>query len=104
MGDRGRGASAVDSEGIHKRVRDFLAAEGRRLHSRKIGLLAKKLEADPFTKVKKLIDDMITRLLEEAHSDAGQEGFCDKELGQSKITREKLTAAIDGLTAEVDSG
>jgi uncharacterized coiled-coil protein SlyX len=55
-------------------------------------------------KSKKLIDDMITRLLEEAEEDAKHEGFCDKEMGKSKITRNKLTEDIDGLDAAIEEG
>jgi len=47
---------------------------------------------------------MITRLLEEANADAEHEGWCDKEMGQSKITRDKLTEEIDGLDAAVEEG
>merc|ERR1719316_670644 len=71
------GASAM--EGVRHHIQDFLATEASRLRSRRLGLLAEKLAADPFAKVKKLIDDMITRLLEEANAEAEQKGFCDKE-------------------------
>lgn len=47
---------------------------------------------------------MITRLLEEAEEDAKHEGFCDKEMGKSKITRNKLTEDIDGLEAAIEEG
>merc|ERR1719253_2246391 len=69
-----------------------------------LALLAQKMLADPFGKVKKMIDDMITRLLNEANEDAQHEGFCDKEIGKSKVTRNKLSEDIDGLTAAVDDG
>jgi len=95
-------AATVKSEGIRRRLREFLSSEGSRLHSRGILLLAEKIAADPFAKVKKLIDNMITRLLEEANEDAEHEGWCDKEMGQSKITRDKLTEEIDGLDAAVE--
>jgi len=88
--------------GPHRQVRIFLDAEAKRLHSQRLMLLAQKVAADPFLKVKKLIEDLITRLLEEANADAKQEGFCDTELGKSKITRNKLTEDIDGLKAAVD--
>jgi len=97
-----KGANAL--EGIRHHVQDFLAGEASRLHSQRLGLLAEKLAADPFAKVKKLIDDMITRLLEEANAEAEQKGFCDKELGQSKITRDKLTSEIDELDAAIEEG
>jgi len=95
---------ALATEGIRHRVQDFLAGEASRLHSQRIALLAEKLAADPFAKVKKLIDDMITRLLEEANAEAEQKGFCDKELGTNKITRDKLTSEIDELDAAIEEG
>merc|ERR1719236_38593 len=51
-----------------------------------------------------MIDDMITRLLEEANADAEHEGFCDTEVGKSKVTRAKLSEDIDALTAAVEEG
>jgi len=92
------------NQGIRHQIHDFLAAEGRRKHSKGLTLLAEQISADPFAKVKKLIDDMITRLLEEAREDAKHEGFCDKEMGKSKITRNKLTEDIDGLDAAIEEG
>jgi len=96
--------SAGQSEGIHKRVLDFVASEGNRLHSHNLALLAEKMAADPFGKVKKMIDSMITRLLNEANEDAQHEGFCDKEIGKSKVTRNKLSEDIDSLEAAVEEG
>merc|ERR1719410_452669 len=92
------------NQGIRQQIHDFLAAEGARKHSKGLTLLAQQISADPFAKVKKLIDDMITRLLEEAEEDAKHEGFCDKEMGKSKITRNKLTEDIDGLDAAIEEG
>merc|ERR1712032_1570233 len=62
------------------------------------------MAAEPFAKVRKMIDDMITRLQNEAHADADHEGYCDKELGTNKVTRNKLSEDIDRLSAEVDNG
>merc|ERR1719453_1922660 len=67
-------------------------------------LAQKVVMANPFSKVKKLIDDMITRLLEETNEDATHEGFCDKEMGESKITRNKLNEEIDALNSAVEEG
>jgi len=92
------------SGGVRVAVHDFIAKEGKRLHSSQLSLLAQKLEADPFAKVKNMIDSMITRLLNEANEDAQHEGFCDKEIGKSKVTRNKLSEDIDGLDAAVEDG
>jgi len=101
---RGGEENAEESEGIRRKVREFLEAEGARLHSSQLSLLAQKLVADPFGKVKKMIDSMITRLLSEANDDAQHEGFCDQEVGKSKVTRAKLSEDIDALNAAVEEG
>jgi hypothetical protein len=92
------------AQSIHAHIRDFIASEGKRLHSHRLALLAQTIAADPFAKVKKMIDDMITRLLDEANEDAQHEGFCDKEFGKNKVTRNKLTQDIDALEAAVEDG
>merc|ERR1719262_308738 len=102
--DNSRNTFLGQSEGIHRRLREFLASEAQRLHSKNLGLLSEKVGADPFAKVKKLIDDMITRLLEEANADAEKEGWCDTEMGKSKVTRNKLSEEIDGLSAAIEDG
>merc|ERR1740123_2255968 len=98
------GGASEHSQGVHRRIRDFLASEGQRLHSQSLTLLAQTVMADPFAKVKKLIDNLIKRLLEEANEDANHEGFCDEEMGKSKVTRNKLSSDIDGLTASIEDG
>merc|ERR1712032_530090 len=62
-------------------------------------MLAEKIASDPFAKVKEMISQMITKLLNEANEESEQKGFCDKELGENKITRTKLQDDIDTLTA-----
>jgi len=102
---RGGNENAQEAEGIRRRLREFLESEGSRLHNSQLSLLAQKLvTAGPFDKVKKMIDSMITRLLEEANEDASHEGFCDQEVGKSKVTRAKLSEDIDALTAAVEEG
>jgi hypothetical protein len=96
--------SRSSNEGIHRKIREYLLSESQRLHSKNLNLLAEKLAADPYAKVKKLIDDMITRLLEEANEDAKKEGWCDTEMGKSKVTRNKLSEEIDGLDAAIEDG
>lgn len=97
-------SSSTESEGIHRRVREFLRAQAERLHSKNLNLLAERISADPFGKVKTMIDEMITKLEQEAFADAEHEGFCDTEMGKSKITRAKLTETIDLLGASIEKG
>jgi len=57
---------------------------------------------DPFKKVKKMIGDMITKLLEEANEEASHKGQCDTELATNEATRKEKTSAVENLHAEID--
>jgi len=94
-------SSASWSVRVH--LKDFIATRAGELHSRNLMLLADKLAADPFVKVKGLIQDMIEKLSEEADKDADKNAFCENELGKSEVTRTGLSDKIEGLTAKVDN-
>merc|ERR1719159_2064582 len=99
-----RNRQAQESGGIRGKLQAFLESESTRLKSKNLELLAQQAAVDPFAKVKKLIDQMITRLLNEAKEDADHEGFCDTEMGKSKVTRTRLSEEIDALSASVEDG
>jgi len=84
------------------RVAAYLQAQARQLHSRILSTVAARVEADPFKKVKKMIKDLITKLLEEANEEAAHKGWCDAELGTNEVTRKEKTEAVEALTAEID--
>merc|ERR1719230_44804 len=50
----------------------------------------------------KMIDSMITKLLEEANEEADKKGWCDKEMAVNGQTREDKTEEVNTLSAEVD--
>jgi hypothetical protein len=58
--------------------------------------------SDPFKKVKKMIDSMITKLLEEANAESDKKGWCDKEMAVNGQTREDKTEEVNTLSAEMD--
>merc|ERR1719159_1481021 len=84
------------------RLASFLQAQAQRLGSRYLLLAASRVEADPFKKVKKMIKDMIVKLMEEANAEAEGKAFCDTELGTNKMTREDKQAEVEELTANVE--
>merc|ERR1719409_1583293 len=57
---------------------------------------------DPFAKVKGLIEDMVTKLLNEANEDADHKSFCDEELAKSTKTKEDKTMGMDKFQARMD--
>lgn len=84
------------------RVSELLSRASEKFGDKQLALMAEKAQKDPFGKVKKMISTMINRLLEEANAEAEKKGFCDKELKVNKQVREKLSAQMQSLAAELD--
>merc|ERR1711957_209402 len=84
------------------RAAQYLQDEATRLNSRVLSALAVRAEADPFAKVKKMIKDLIVRLMEEANEEAEHKGWCDTELSTNEQTRKEKTEAVETLHAEID--
>merc|ERR1712100_782451 len=64
--------------------------------------IAARAEADPFVKVKKMIKDLIVKLMEEANSEADAKAYCDTEMATNKMTRDNKQSEVDELTAAVE--
>merc|ERR1719321_2479345 len=54
----------------------------------------------PFEKVKKMIKDLIVKLMEEATEETEHKGWCDTEMGSNKQTREDKAESVSTLTAK----
>merc|ERR1712050_828451 len=80
----------------------FLQQRAHELQSRVLSAMADRVNADPFRKVKKMIKDLITKLMEEANEEAEHKGWCDTELGTNEKTRKEKTEAVETLHAEID--
>merc|ERR1719387_2444147 len=71
-------------------------------HSYVFAQLASVAAADPFEKIRGLINDMIEKLLKEAQEEATHEAFCQEEMGKTKKSQEDKTMKLDKFTARVD--
>jgi chromosome segregation ATPase len=85
-----------------KKVAAYLTRRATELHSRVLSAFALRVSADPFKKVKKMVKDLIVKLMEEANAEVEQKGYCDKELATNEHTRKEKTEAVVMLTAEID--
>lgn len=103
-----RGSSFVQLRNGHhtssplQRVASLLSERAAKSKSGLLSMMADHAANDPFAKVKKLIQDLIYKLMEEANAEADHKGWCDTELATNKQTREQLTASVADLTAQVD--
>merc|ERR1719424_2715464 len=79
-----------------------MVPEARELNSRVLSALADRVEKDPFKKVKKMIKDLIDKLMEEANEEAAHKGWCDTELATNEKTRKEKTDAVETLKSEID--
>merc|ERR1712139_572769 len=80
----------------------YLQDKARQIDSRILSMLAERVEKDPFKKVKKMIKDLIDKLMEEANAEAAHKGWCDTELATNGKTRKEKTDAVETLKAEID--
>merc|ERR1719487_647418 len=87
---------------VQKNVAAFLQGRAAALNSRVLSLVASKVSADPFVKVRKMIKDLIVRLMEEAGEEADHKAWCDEELGTNEQTRREKTDGVEVLHAEKD--
>merc|ERR1719169_180888 len=77
----------------------LLRASSIELKSPVLAALATKVAADPFVKIKKLIQELIERLLQEAADEANHKGWCDKEFGKAYQARDTKAEAIATLNS-----
>jgi len=92
--------SSADSP-LRKKLVSFLAQRAKESRSRLLTQLAQKAAAGgPFDKVKKMIKDMIVKLMEEATEESEHKGWCDTEMGTNKQTREDKADSVSTLMAE----
>merc|ERR1719271_2308779 len=76
--------------------------------SKMLSLLAERLRsaslmgADPFAKVKGMIQEMIEKLVADAQKEASHKAFCDKEMSETKAKRDDKQSDLDDLNTKRD--
>merc|ERR1719240_601763 len=64
--------------------------------------MASLMSADPFAKIKGMIQEMIEKLVKEAEEEAGHKAYCDKEMGETKVKKADMTEEVDDLQVKID--
>lgn len=85
---------------VQERAAAYLQARSKVLGSRYLSVMAAHTLDDPFVKVKKMIKDLITKLMEEANTEADEHAYCTSELATNKQTRDNKGAEVDELAAK----
>jgi len=89
--------------GARQQAASFLRKKAQVLSSEALSSLAAQVEANPFDKVVQMIKDLVAKLKEEAAAEADHKKWCDEQLHDNKLKREKKTAKVNKLTATEES-
>lgn len=95
--------AALQPPSTVQKVLAMFQDDGSRLKSPVLASLAMHIAADPFGKVKKMIQDLVERLLAESTAEATKKGFCDTELGKAEKDRDFRLADVKKINAELAS-
>jgi len=93
---------AANQSPMQGRVAGFLKERAHKTGSKILSFMAIRVQQDPFKKIKKMIEDMVSKLMEEANEEAEHKGFCDTEMGTNKNTRDTKTEQVDTLNALIE--
>merc|ERR1712045_876819 len=69
---------------LRQAAADFLQKRAHTLNSKALSSLAAQVAASPFAKVIGMIEDLITKLKEEANAEAAHKQWCDEQLKANK--------------------
>merc|ERR1719316_692966 len=99
------GAPEDDSEqaNVRRHLVDQLQTLGHKFNSYAMMEMAGAAAEDPFSKIRGLIEDMISKLVQEANEEASQQAFCDEEKAKSKKEQADKSMRSDDLRSRIDS-
>jgi hypothetical protein len=100
-----RVANMIRSSSKKQQVVAQLRATAQKLDSRALFDFAGRLKAEegPFDKIKKLIAQLIERLLTESAEEASHKGWCDSELMKARKERDFKQADAEDLNSTLES-
>merc|ERR1719454_2000457 len=103
-----RSRATTKAQQVKDRVVVLVQSLAEKEGSKMMSLLAQRVQsamltsADPFAKVKGMIQEMIEKLVAEAQKEASHKAFCDKEMSETKAKRDDKQSDLDDLNTKID--
>merc|ERR1719399_1406254 len=93
-----------EADDVRVRLAQKFQSPGKKFHSFALMQMAGAAASDPFVKIRGLIEDMLTKLMQEAQEEATQKAFCDEEQGKSLAAQKEKMSKIDKYQTRIDQG
>lgn len=102
---RGSGRRASQADAVRDKVYHLLSAAAASLGSPVLSVAALKVKTskDVFVKVRSIINDIISKLKDQAKSEATTKSFCDTEMKAAITLRDQKKEELEGLEAKISS-
>jgi len=94
--------SQTQGDDVRNAIVSLLKEEGNKLKSPVLSTLAIKVSADPFVKIKGLIQELIERLLAEEADESNHKGWCDTEVSKTVKDREYRLRNVESLHTQLE--
>jgi len=101
MATRTRTESQMQRE-YQTRAADYLMQEGDRIGSWVLSQVGSHIQADPFGKVKQMIQEMVEKLLEEQAEEAEHKTWCDGELTKTKKSLAAKESKMEDINTKIE--
>jgi len=80
----------------------YLRKEGQRIQSWVLSQVSDRLAADPFAKVKDMIQEMVEKLLQEQAQESEHKAWCDTEMAKTKSSLDVKTDRVEELATRLE--
>jgi len=95
---------SVEVNEQRSRLAGHLKVLARKFNSYAMMEMATAAAVDPFIKIRGIIEEMITKLKNEAAEELTQKGFCDEEKAKSVVSRDDKQMKVDKFQSRMDKG